>query len=334
MKLIFNRLSRERLKIILPLFLPLLFLLIILIEWVRPLNVDETVYIKVEKGDTLNSIIPDLYKSGIYPARFAFKIYYRVFPGKINAGDYFIREDVSIIKLARMFSEGHEMGIKVTFPEGTSFRRMSEILLENGVFDTGDEMMPLYRDSVFLEKMKVSADTLEGYCYPDTYYFTSGAAPEDIIEEMHSQLLKKIRDNGLEKELRASEYTLHEILTLASIIEGEAAADSERPLISQVFRSRLEKEMPLESCATVLFALGRHRKKLYFEDLEIKSPYNTYKRYGLPPGPINNPGIASIEAALRPADTEYLYFVSKKDGTHHFSRTYAEHLAAKKEYLQ
>jgi len=144
----------------------------------------------------------------------------------------------------------------------------------------------------------------------------------------------RIKEAGLEERIAASEMTLNEILTLASIIEGEAKTDEERPLIAQVFIKRLKIEQPLESCATIQYALGEHREKLSFRDLEIESPYNTYKNYGLPPTPINSPGIESIKAVLNPSDTDFLYFVSKKDGTHHFSVTYPEHLAAKRKYLK
>jgi|MTBAKSStandDraft_2_1061841.scaffolds.fasta_scaffold02566_7 UPF0755 protein len=301
-------------------------------EWFRPFKVQGTVYLEIKRGDTLQTVVKALYKRGITPSPTSFKLFYKIFGWKINAGDYYLKGYVNIIELAGMFRKGFKKGIRVTIPEGFHYRQVAELLAEKGVIADSREMMSLYRDPALLEELKIPGPSLEGYCYPDTYYFTPGEDPREIVRFLNSELHAKIAREGLDAPLRESPWTLHEVLTLASVVEGEARLPEERPVIAQVFEKRLKIGMPLESCATVLFALGKHRDKLYFEDLEIDSPYNTYKIYGLPPGPINNPGIDSIKAVLYPASTDYLYFVSKNDGSHHFSRTYEEHLEAKRLY--
>ncbi|HHH85019.1 MAG TPA: endolytic transglycosylase MltG [Firmicutes bacterium] len=301
-------------------------------EWFRPFKVEGTVYLEIKRGDTLRTVVKALYERGITPSPTSFKLFYKIFGWKINAGDYYLKGYVNIIELAGMFRKGFKKGIRVTIPEGFRYRQIAELLAEKGVISSQEEMMSLYRDPALLEELKIPGPSLEGYCYPDTYYFTPGEDPRDIVRFLNKQLHEMIVQEELETPLRESHWTLHEVLTLASIVEGEARLSRERPVIAQVFEKRLRIGMPLESCATILFALGKHRDKLYFEDLEIESPYNTYKRYGLPPGPINNPGIDSIRAVLYPASTDYLYFVSKNDGSHHFSKTYSEHLEAKRLY--
>ena len=309
-----------------------ILLFVFFFEWFRPFKVEGTVYLEIKRGDTLRTVVKALYERGITPSPTSFKLFYKIFGWKINAGDYYLKGYVNIIELAGMFRKGFKKGIRVTIPEGFRYRQIAELLAEKGVISSQEEMMSLYRDPALLEELKIPGPSLEGYCYPDTYYFTPGEDPRDIVRFLNKQLHEMIVQEELETPLRESHWTLHEVLTLASIVEGEARLSRERPVIAQVFEKRLRIGMTLESCATILFALGKHRDKLYFEDLEIESPYNTYKRYGLPPGPINNPGIDSIRAVLYPASTDYLYFVSKNDGSHHFSKTYSEHLEAKRLY--
>jgi len=275
----------------------LLFILLFafFFEWFRPFKVEGTVYLEIKRGDTLQTVVKALYERGITPSPSSFKLFYKIFGWKINAGDYYLKGYVNIVELADMFRKGFKKGIRVTIPEGFQYRQIAGLLADKGVIGSPEEMLGLYRDQALLEELKISGPTLEGYCYPDTYYFTPGEDPRDIIRFLNRQLHEKIARAELEKALRDSPWTLHEVLTLASIVEGEA---------------RLPKERPVE----------------------IDSPYNTYKIYGLPPGPINSPGIDSIRAVLYPAETDYLYFVSKNDGSHHFSRTYAEHLEAKRIY--
>lgn len=165
--------------------------------------------------------------------------------------------------------------------------------------------------------------------FPDTYQFKKGTSNHEIIDKMLSRF-NEIYKSAVFLEMKNTNYSLDEIITISSIVEEEAKLDIERPIIAKVFYNRLQKNMKLESCATVQYALGTHKSVLYYKDLEVDSPYNTYKYIGLPQGPICNPGKNSIMAALNPADVNYIYFVSKGDGSHYFTNSYDEFLKYKK----
>ncbi|MDP3487674.1 MAG: endolytic transglycosylase MltG, partial [Bacillota bacterium] len=168
--------------------------------------------------------------------------------------------------------------------------------------------------------------TIEGYLFPDTYEFPVDVQPEQVIRIMAARFNSLIPAR-YEQSSQKDRYSLHQVVTMASIVEKEAVKQDERARIAGVFYSRLRLQMNLESCATVQYILGAPRK-LYFVDLEIVSPYNTYRNPGLPPGPIASAGLASIEAALNPEEHDYLFFVAKSDGSHIFSKTYNQHLSA------
>ncbi|MFH1347107.1 MAG: endolytic transglycosylase MltG, partial [Candidatus Margulisiibacteriota bacterium] len=228
--------------------------------------------------------------------------------------------------------------VKITFPEGTSIYKMGEVLRTNKVSDP-DKFQSLVKEGI-TEALRekhwtifkyVPSESLEGYLYPDTYIFYENAKVYDIAEKMVSRF-EEVFLPFWKKAHKDTKYNLHEILTLASIIEKEAGNPKERPIISSVFHNRLDIKMALDSCSTIKYALDEPTKVVLYEQLNIDSPYNTYKRRGLPPGPICNPGIESIKAAIYPAKTDYLYFVSKKDGTHQFSKTFKEHQRAKQKY--
>ncbi len=308
------------------------FIITTLYSWYRPITFQGVVYLKVEKGDSGMVVLRTLFQSGIRVSPTMFRLYYRVFPGQINAGDYYLKSPITIASLAKILAKGREQGEKVTIPEGWTYKKIAELLVEKGIVDDTSEFMKYFDDKETLSSLGIQSSTLEGYLYPDTYYFVKGEKPLTIITRMHEQLQLKIASSGLEKAIHESTMTFQEILTLASIVEWEYQIPDEQPIIAQVFLTRLRIRQPLESCATVLYAHGKHKSYLLYSDLEIKSPFNTYKVAGLPPTPINSPSIASIRAVLFPSDTDYLYFVSKNDGSHYFSRTYEEHLQARRKY--
>lgn len=219
--------------------------------------------------------------------------------------------------------------VRVTIPEGYNIKQIVELLVEKGVCEK-QALEEVLKDHDFenslLDNLKTGElNRLEGYLFPDTYEFYVGDEPVRVINKLISNF-----GNKFTKEMvsRAGELnmTVHEVITLASIIEKEATA-SDREKISSVFHNRLSsKNYPyLESCATVQYALGTNKKILTIEDTKVESPYNTYENKGLPPGPIASPGSEAIEAALYPADTDYLFFALQENGTHKFSKTYAEH---------
>lgn len=225
--------------------------------------------------------------------------------------------------------------VKVTFPEGFSNREIAKRL--SAVFGFNEAEVLKYLNSSkkkyegrFPFLASVPTDSLEGYLFPDTYYFKKEATIDEVVEKMLENFLKKAMETGLLKSKTDYRKDLHEIITLASIVEKEAKLPEERPLVASVFINRIKKGMKLQSCATVEYILGFSKPKLTEKDLQIDSPYNTYLYSGLPPGPICNPGRDSILAALKPAKTKYLYFVLVgENGKHYFAETYSEFLKAK-----
>ncbi len=221
---------------------------------------------------------------------------------------------------------------RATLPEGLTRHEVASLLHKESLVDSS-LFVAATEDIPFIRELGFEAETLEGYLFPETYFFDSKADEREIVKVMVDQFRSVFADSLFER-LDALNMTLHEAVTLASIVEREAVAELERPVISGVFQHRLKLNRRLESCATVEYALGVHKRRLTNADLQVVSPFNTYRHRGLPPGPIGNPGRASILAALYPAPTEFLYFVARGDGTHIFSRTNKEHERAKRQIKQ
>lgn len=207
----------------------------------------------------------------------------------------------------------------VRIPEGLTIRQMAER------FDEPAAFIDAASDPALIQRLGVDAPTLEGFLMPNTYYFDAKPEPREVVERMLEQFETEM-DDLLRHHAMQPGRDLLETVTVASLVEEEARDDAERPIIASVIYNRLERGMPLQLDATLQFALNKYAQRMLHEDKEVDSPYNTYKHAGLPPGPISNPGVASLRAALDPAETDYYYFVSNADGrTHTFSRTAAEH---------
>jgi len=176
-----------------------------------------------------------------------------------------------------------------------------------------------------LKELPAKKNNLEGYLFPDTYYPGSDSGPDKIVQMMLQNFEQVMERNDYISKARSKGLNLNEAVTVASMVEREARVESERPIIAGVIYNRLKAGMPLQIDATVQYALGKQKEKLLYKDLEINSPYNTYKISGLPPGPIANPGWPSLKAAIEPEKNNYLYYCAKPDGSHAFSRTLAEH---------
>ena len=225
--------------------------------------------------------------------------------------------------------------ITVTLPEGTSIYKMGVMLKESG-FKDWQKFQGLVSEGITADRRQrhwrlfkyIPSESLEGYLFPDTYRVFPAASAEVMAEIMIRRFEEMILPFW-ERAQKETKFNLHEVLTLASIIEKEAQKPEERPVISSVFYNRLKIGMPLAADPTVKYALERPSKIVYIDQLSVKSPYNTYKRRGLPPGPICNPGLDSIKAAVYPAKTDYLFFVAKKDGSHIFSKSWQKHQRAK-----
>ena len=218
--------------------------------------------------------------------------------------------------------------VKVIIPEGLTIEETAHILKESADVDSAG-FVNLAKDEYFVRSSGINANTAEGFLFPNTYIFTKGETPSYVLQVMIKKSLNIIDDSLRERAMEMG-YTVEQIMTIASMIEKEAMLDRERPIIASVIYNRLKKRMRLQVDATVQYALPEHKNKLLYSDLKVDSPYNTYIHKGLPPGPIASPGLKSIEAAFHPANTSYLYYVSRGDGTHIFSKTMKAHIRAKR----
>lgn len=249
----------------------------------------------------------------------------------LKAGEYQIPQGANTLAVLSLVEGGQVLQHNVIFREGSTVAELAR-QLETERLARAEDIVRIARDGIFLRSVEVPAETVEGYLYPDTYQFVKGMMPEEILARM----VMRMRDR-LSAEIvaaaRARDMTVHQLLTLASIIEKEAVERSEMPLISAVFWNRLKLDMPLQADPTVQYGLGKDRQRLTREDLQTESPFNTYRRPGLPPGPIASPGLPAIQAAVSPAAVNYLYFVATGDERRHrFSSTLAEHNAAVARY--
>lgn len=237
---------------------------------------------------------------------------------RLQSGIYKFYLGMSYHEIIQMLIKGKTLKTKLTVPEGFTASQIAELIQER----------KLGSEEIFLQIAKDKE--WEGFLFPETYYISPGMTEEEIGNLMINQFNKIFTDQMRERG-RQLKLKIKEVITLASMIEKEAKKDEERELVSAVFHNRLKKRMYLESCATILYALGRYKEKLRYKDLKVDSPYNTYTHFGLPPGPICNPGLKSIMAALYPTDSDVLFFVvDKGSGSHIFSRYYGEHLDVQK----
>lgn len=253
-----------------------------------------------------------------------------VVAGKANrmqSGTYLFPQSLSIREAIAILAAGsHQVESFVTIPEGATVRKIASILRSRMSLDSA-RVMALCSDRAFLRSQRIAAPSAEGYLMPDTYTIRADARPEQILSRMIRRLREVLtRDDSA--MMRARGRSLHAILTMASLVEGETRLPAERARIAGVYYNRLKRGMRLQADPTIQYIIPDSPRRLLYRDLEIDSPYNTYKRRGLPPGPVNNPGAASIRAALRPERHNFLYFVANGRGGHVFSRNAGEHAAA------
>jgi len=303
---------------------------------------DAPVRVTVERGMRAQQVAELLERHGLIRDAWLFAAWLK-WTGegsRFQAGIYEFAPGTSREEIVRKLNAGETVApatFRFTIPEGLTIRQMADRLEKAGAVGK-DEFLRAARDlSRFAEFGWVRAipadagiiEPLEGYLFPDTYEMRTGSTAEDIIRRMLAELDRKLGslpEDWLET-MEERGLTLHELLTIASLIEREVAVDEERPLVSSVIANRLEKGMPLQIDATIQYVLDEPKERLLEEDLKVDSPYNTYQHKGLPPGPIAAPGLKSIEAALYPAETDYLYYVTKKDGSgeHLFASTLSQH---------
>ena len=287
--------------------------------------------ITIEKGMSLNSVSNLLLENEIIVNQniFKLKVITRGLASKIPTGRFLIDGKISdAILIDLIFNKG-PIKLKLTIPEGSQSKNLFKDI--NTLLNTDYDFNKYFNSTEILEQYKLDASSLEGYLYPDTYYLYHDSSPEEIIDILLSEFWKKF-DENLQDRANQLGFSVHEVVTLASIIEGEAMLDSERSTISSVYHNRLKINMKLQADPTIQYIIPGPPKTLSNKDLRIKSDYNTYQNYGLPPGPINNPGIASIKAALYPEDTNFLFFVAQGDGSHAFTTNEKDHEEAKRIY--
>ncbi|MBI5576609.1 MAG: endolytic transglycosylase MltG [Deltaproteobacteria bacterium] len=242
---------------------------------------------------------------------------------KIKFGEYSFEEPPNVFEVWRKLYRGEINRYEVTIPEGSNIYDIAEILGGQELAETV-KFIEIASSRAVLRRLGIPGATAEGFLFPDTYQLDKSMTAEDILESM-VKLFRRRLPAEWEGRARDMGFSLLEIVTIASIIEKETGVESEKPLVSAVIRNRMARGMPLQMDPTVIYGLKRFGDELTKKDLQTPSPYNSYLNRGLPPGPIANPGISAIRAALFPADAEYLYFVSRNDGSHRFSKTLQEH---------
>jgi UPF0755 protein len=285
----------------------------------------------IQKGMNLREISGMLEEQGFIRSSLAFilRTKYNGYGRMIRAGEYNLNPSMTPERIMEMIIKGEVVAYNVTIPEGYTIEQIAGVLSTYGLI--GKEQFLKYMNQDGIERVYgLNGPGLEGYLYPDTYRFTRGLTAKAIVDTM----IRRFREMtaSFNDRIKESRMSLHEVVTLASIVEKETGDPDERPLIASVFFNRLKKAMRLDSDPTVIYGIKDFSGNITKNDLSTNNPYNTYVIKGLPPGPIANPGIDSIRAVLYPAETDFLYFVSKNNGSHQFSKNLAEHNRAVRIY--
>lgn len=292
-----------------------------------------TQIIMVPEGASFRYIATLLEKERLIRSRWGFLLLGRITSSdrRIIPGEYELHGGMTPREILAKLLSGQVVRHAVTIPEGYTLAQIAALLEEKGLAKAGEVTSLAQNQDFILSTFHLDVASLEGYLFPDTYYFARGTKAKDILTAMVEGLWRVFTP---EWRTRAQDIqmTVHQVLTLASVIEKETGSDEERELISSVFHNRLRRRIPLQSDPTVIYGMTGFDGNLRKRDLEKTTPYNTYRVAGLPPGPIANPGAQAIRAALYPASTTYLYFVAKNNGTHQFSSTLAEHNQAVEKY--
>jgi UPF0755 protein len=294
--------------------------------------IEQMFEVKIEKGSSFASAVERLADRGLVRDRYLFRALGRMtgLDKKLAPGYYQFHGRLMPAEVFGMLWGGHVVQWKITVVEGDTLMDVKETLVSAGVMNAA-EFASYSTDAVFLESLGINAPSLEGYLFPDTYAISKGSTPEDVFVMMFRRL-EDVYDDEMVRRAEFLGMTRREVLTMASIIEKEAILDSERPIISGVYHNRLNIGMPLQADPTAIYGIKPQSAGITKKDIMRKTEYNTYHIKGLPPGPIANPGLKSIKAALNPMNVPYLYFVANYQGGHTFSLTMDEHLSAIAEY--
>lgn len=293
------------------------------------LNLEDKTIVTIQPGMSANDIGKLLYNEGMVKSIIMFRVIAKVYnmESSLQAGEYAFSKNMTTEQIVKMIAQGQTAYRQITIPEGYNIDQIATLVEQQKIGD-GKKFKELARNYAPYSYMSSAAGVTykaEGYIFPNTYQVPRGTTEQQLlailVREFDNQFTPGMRERASELGLSTAE-----VITLASLVEKEAKLDGDRPVIASVFLNRLKQDMPLQSCATIQYILGYPKVELSIEDTQLESSYNTYQHMGLPPGPIANPGGASINAVLYPAETDYLYFVADKEGAHHYSRSYQEHL--------
>lgn len=296
---------------------------------------DKKIHIKIREGMTTGEIADRLAEKGVIASSLKFRFLSRVrgYDGNMKPGTYVFSENMADDDVFEKVLSGEKYLVRFTIPEGFGVKEIAERLYNLDLADREDFLRAAetFAPYVYMKPRPDVIYTAEGFLFPETYSIESDYSIEEIMDMMAGEF-----DRRLTPEMRARAenmgLSIHDLITLASLVEREVRYAEDRPIVAQVFLKRLEMDMPLQTDASLQYLMDAPKEDVTIEDTQIDSPYNTYQNAGLPPGPIANPGIAAIEAVLHPADTDYLYFVADRDGHNHYAYTYDEHLNLVNEY--
>jgi UPF0755 protein len=284
----------------------------------------QTTFVLLRPGWSTRHIARDLQQQGVIRSSAAFlMVHYAKGLKTLKAGEYKFEQPANAIQVWRRLVQGDVYVRTVVVPEGFNMYDIAAAVQQAGLGSASDFLTAARSDLFLLRDIDPDAKSLEGYLFPDTYHFTRIDTAHEIAAAMVHRFRQEAQKIGL-----LGNADMHRVVTMASIVEKETADPNERPTVAAVYYNRLSKNMPLAADPSVIYAAllaGRYRGTIYQSDLQFESPYNTYRSTGLPPGPIANPGLASLEAAMNPARTDFLYFVSDNNGHHRFARDLEEH---------
>jgi UPF0755 protein len=279
-------------------------------------------FVLLNPGYTTRHIARELKSAGVIRSSTAFLLWHFVVrPRTLKAGEYLFDRPANAVQIHRRLARGDVYVHTVVIPEGFNIFEVTQAMQAAGLGSQQEFLRAARADTFLIKDLDPQATSLEGYLFPDTYQFTRTQPATDMLSVMVHRFRAKAHSLGLSGNL-------HEVVTMASIIEKETALPEERPVVASVYYNRLDQRVALDADPSIIYAellSGAYTGALHHDDMQFNSPYNTYRHTGLPPGPIANPGVASLKAAMHPANTDYLYFVSDGDGHHRFAATLEEH---------
>ena len=300
-----------------------------------PLKINNEEIVEVAEGDSFYGILDKLSEEGKIKNKFLVKLYLKIcgIKPEVLEGTYKLNKSMTLNEFVNLLTDSNKDKVYITIPEGYTIDDIAEKLEENNICNSKEfiDSVKNYELPKYISNNPNKRYNLEGFLFPDTYSFNKNENADFIIKTMLNRFEKVWQEIVEDLNISIPEEEIEKKVNVASIIEKEAVVDSERSLISSVIYNRIAIEMPLQIDATVIYSYGYHIEKMYEKHLEIDSPYNTYMYYGLPIGPISNPGRASLMAALKPKETDYLYYLLESENTHYFTDNYDDFLKRKEE---